>query len=212
MITTDHINLSIQRALDGQSNLGPGIHEIRGFSTQTIRRLVNNLCQGVETYLEVGLYCGATFCSSFNKNTVSIGIEDHSQDFSAGFETVKNELKESLDKFSDRAKEVHIHYEDCFKIDKSKLPDNINALYYDGEHSAINTAKALPFFIDKMADTFLYIADDVRWSSVMAGLIYGFESVKDKCEMVQEWWLHGDQPSDDPIWHNSVALFLIKKK
>lgn len=212
MITPEHIQLSIKRALEGQSNLSPEIHDIRGFSTQTIRRLVNNLTQGAQTYMEVGLYCGATFCSSFNSNCTSIGIEDHSQDFSAGFEQVKKELKENVDKFSELAKEVYIHYEDCFKIDKSLLPSGIDMLYYDGEHSAINTAKALPYFLDNMNDTFLYMVDDVRWGSVMAGLIYGFELVNSKCDIIQEFRLYGEQPNDDPIWHNGVALFLIKKK
>lgn len=212
MISAEHIQLSIQRAIEGQSNLSPDIHNIRGFSTPTIRRLVNNLCQEADVYLEVGLYCGATFCSSFNPQCVSIGIEDHSQDFSAGFDNVKKELKENVSKFLDRAEEVHIHYEDCFKIDKTKLHADIDILYYDGEHGAINTAKALPWFFDNMANTFLLIADDVRWSSVMAGLIYGFEVVKEKCEIVQEWWLHGEQPNDDPVWHNSVGLFLVKRK
>lgn len=210
-MTVEHINLSIKRALEGQSNLSQSQLAVRGFSTPTIRRLFSNLCNLENgTYLEVGLFCGATFISSFNSGMTCIGIENYSQDFSVA--TVKEELEKNISDHSDRAKEVHVLYEDCFAVDKIKLPTDIDIFYYDGEHSAINTAKALPLFIDKMKDTFIYIVDDVRWSSVMSGLIYGFELVKDKCDIIQEWWLHGEQLNDDPIWHNSVAIFLIKKK
>lgn len=212
MISAEHIQLSIQRALEGQSNLSSEIHNIRGFSTPTIRRLINNLCQGAETYLEVGLYCGATFCSSFNKNCTSIGIEDHSQDFSAGFEQVKKELKENVDKFSDMAKEVYVHYEDCFKIDKSLIPGNIDVFMYDGHHDEQFQAAALPHFIDKMADSFIYLVDDWAWKSVFDGTNKGFEELKDKIEIQMHWPLRGYSLENDPIWHNSAGVFLIKKK
>jgi hypothetical protein len=212
MITVERVNLSIQRALEGQSNLSQGQIGARGFSTPAMRRLVNNLCQGVDLYLEIGLYCGATFCSSFNKSTTSIGIEDHSQDFSAGFETVKKELQENINSFLDRAKEVKVHYEDCFKMDKTVLPDNIQIYYFDGEHSEESQAKALPHFIDKMADTFLFIVDDWAWPSVFNGTNKGFQEISEKIEIAYHWPLRGYSLQDDPIWHNSVGLFLINKK
>lgn len=211
-LTPEHINLSIQRALEGQSNLSQGQISARGFSTGTMRRLVNNLCQGVELYMEIGLYCGATFCSSFNKSTVSIGIEDHSQDFSAGFETVKKELQENINSFSDRAKEVKVHYEDCFKMDKTLLPDNIQIYYFDGEHSEESQAKALPHFIDKMADRFIFMVDDFNWPEVFNGTNKGLAALVNKIDIEYYQVLRGYYLQDDPIYHNGMAIYLIKKK
>lgn len=126
-MTIEHIQQSIQKALGGYPNLTDEL-SIRGFSTPTQRRLMANLCENASIYLEVGLYCGATFCSSFNKGLTAIGIENYSQDFSVS--TVKDELTENLSKFSDNAKEAKVYYEDCYKMDLSALPKNIDILYF----------------------------------------------------------------------------------
>jgi hypothetical protein len=39
----------------------------------------------------------------------------------------------------------------------------------------------------------------------------GFEDLKDKIS-IEEGWLLGAGCNNDPIWHNSVAIFLINKK
>lgn len=213
-MTSEHIQLSIKRALEGQSNLSQEQLAVRGFSCPPIRRLFNHLCniEGGVVYLEVGLFCGATFVSSFNPNLTAIGIEDHSQDFSEGFELVKKELKENIDKFSDRAKEVYVHYEDCFKIDKDNLPDNIDIFFYDGNHSEENQAKALPYFFDKMADKFIFIVDDFNWPEVFNGTNRALAELAEKIDVEYAQVLRGYQLQNDPIWHNGLCVYLIKKK
>ena len=210
-MTTPHINDSIERALSGNSNLTPDQLNVRGFSTSTIRRLFNNLCNIEGTYLEVGLFCGATFISSFNQHLVAIGIEDHSQDFSEGFDLVKRELKENVDKAANRAKEVKIHYADCFKIDKSILPDNIDIMFWDGEHTLENQSKALPHFFDKLAERFVVVTDDYNWADVETGTNIGMQSLKDKMAIENCWVLRGYQLQNDPVWHNGVHILLANK-
>ncbi len=210
-ITVEHIQQSIDNALAGKSNLNEDRLGIRGFSTPTIRHLFSNLTDIDGTYLEVGLFCGASFCASFNKNCTSIGIEDHSQDFSAGFEQVKKELKENVDRFSHLAKEVQVHYVDCFKMDKSVLP-KIDIYSFDGWHSFETQKKALPEFLENMNDRFVFLVDDFSWSYVKEGTDAGFELIKDKIEIEKVWVLRGYHLENDPIWHNSVAIYLINKK
>lgn len=211
MINKQHVNNSIEKALRGESNIDNDILSIRGFSTPTMRHLFNNLCNIKEgNYLEIGLYCGATFCSSFNKDTVSIGIEDFSQDF--GVNSVKSELENNFNINKNKAKDAHIFNSDCFDIDVLKYPFGINVFCYDGEHSEENQARALPHFIDNMANTFLYIVDDTNWDQVIKGTMKGIMSLSDKIEVVDDWNLVGNSISDDTIWHNGVRIFLINKK
>jgi len=212
-LSIEHIQNSIDKALKGESNLEEDRLSISGFSTPTIRRLFNNLCNLVEaTYLEIGLFCGASFCASFNKNCTAIGVEDHSQDFSAGFENVKRELKENLDKFSNIAKEVNVHYVGCFNMPDSAIPDGIVDIYsYDGWHSEEHQAKALSYFIDKMANKFAWLIDDWNWSYVRSGTDIGLSELKDKIEIEKEWTL-GEGLQNHHVWHNGLKIYLINKK
>lgn len=211
MITAEHIQNSIDNAVAGKSNLTEDILKVQGFSTPTIRHLFNNLCNVEGTYLEIGLFCGASFTSSFNPNCVSIGVEDHSQDFSAGFEQVKQQLKDNVDKFSDRAKEVQVHYTDCFSMDKSVLPP-IDIYSFDGFHSFETQKRALPEFLYNMKNKFVFIVDDFSWDCVKNGTDAGLAELSDKIEIEQVWVLRGYHLQNDPVWHNSVAIYLINKK
>lgn len=213
MITSEHIENSINKALNGVSGIDQRVLHCRGFSTFTIRSLFNSLCNTGEpiTYLEVGLFCGATFCASFNKNTISIGIENHSQDFSAGFDQVKQELKDNVENLKELGKEVKVIYEDCFAMDKSVLPDDIDIYFFDGFHSEETQRKALPYFLDKMANRFIWVVDDANWDYVKEGTLNGLEELKDKIEIEKEWML-GENCHNHPIWHNGILIYLINKK
>ncbi len=210
-MTKEHIDNSIQLALAGKSNLSESELSVRGFSTRTMRRLFNNLCNLKDkTYLEVGLYCGATFCSSFNSELVSIGIEDFSQDFGVG--TVKGELLKNVKEFSAKSKNYHIFDSDCFAIDKLEYPNPIDIYFFDGNHAEEFQAKALPHFFESMANKFLFIVDDFNWASVFNGTNKGFDSLSGKIEVEYYRVLRGYQLQDDPIWHNGVCIYLINKK
>lgn len=209
-MTIQHIEESISKALAGQSNLTESELAVGGFSTQTMRHLFNNLCNIKGTYLEIGLWMGGTFVASFNKDLISIGIENYSQDF--GVVGVKDILETNIGKHVAKAKEVYTHFTDCFTMDLSLLPDNIDIFYYDGFHGEDAQAAALPTFIDKMANRFLFIVDDFSWAAVFNGTNKGLEFLKDKITVDNCWTLRGYHLENDPIWHNSVALYLISKK
>lgn len=209
-----HVDNSIVNALSAESNLTEEILKIRGFSTPTIRHLFNNLCNIKGQYLEIGLYCGATFCASFNKDLTSVGIEDFSQNF--GVDSVERELMDNIEraKLSQEPRMVATENRDCFKtnwLNEQPPTGNFNILFYDGEHSKESQAKALPHFLDNMADRFLFIVDDFAWTPVHEGTEIGFQQLKDRITIEKEWKLKGKKDHDDPIFHNGVGIFLISK-
>lgn len=211
MVNAEHIQKSIDNALAGISNLTQDILSVRGFSTPTIRHLFNNLCNIIEgKYLEVGLYCGATFCSSFNKDTISVGIEDFSQPFGIG--TVKEELQKNIHDNLHKARGVKLINGDCFSDGILSEPFKFNIIFYDANHDEENQEKALPYFLDKMAERFIYIVDDTNWEPVITGLVKGMVSINEKIEVIDEWNMVGESICDDPVWHNGVRIFLINKK
>lgn len=210
MISIEHIQQSIDKAIKGESNLTEKQLAVGGFSTKTMRMLWNNLCNTECTYLEVGLWMGGTFTASFNKDCVSIGIENFQQDF--GVVGVKDILEKNIEENNSIAKEIHVHYVDCFNMDKSLIPDDIDIYFFDGFHSEDSQAAALPAFIDKMANKFIWIVDDFNWTYVAAGTNKGLELLKDKIEVEKVWLLRGYHLENDPVYHNGIAIYLINKK
>lgn len=212
MIDEKYIEDAIEKTLRGESNLTEDILAIRGFSNENIRRLINNLTNTECTYLEVGLLCGATFCSSFNKDCLSVGIEDFSENFQAdipGYD--KEELDKNIETFRDRAKEIHVHYASSLEIDKSLLPKNIDIYLEDGHHGIETHSVALPEMFDNMAERFIYIVDDCTFPQVLQGTGVGFKFLRNKLWVEKVWELRNEN-EDDNKWVCGVNIYLIKKK
>lgn len=215
-MTPDHINNSIARALKGESGLDADVLKIHGFSTPTMRRLFNNLCNvdGI-LYCECGLYCGASFIAAINNNPIrALGIEDFSQDFSR--KGVRDEFYANLNKWRNSCeRSIAIVEKDCFAVAEDLRVNNslgfIDVLFYDAHHDFVPTSRALPAFFDLLADTFIYIVDDFNWDSVSGGTQIGFNALIGRFKPIQQWTLSGKRRQDDKIWHNGVSLFLCEK-
>lgn len=211
-IVSNHISDSIKKALLGESCLDPEVLKIHGFSTPTMRHLFNNLCniEGA-TYLEIGTFCGATFCAAFNNNPIhAIGIDDFSQPFEE--KEVEKQLTENLERWKGTAKRVQFFNEPCFNMAGALLKNPVDIYFYDGEHSYDSQVRALTAFFDMMADRFIHIVDDTNWDDVSRGTADGLKALEPYVKVEQEWHLTGDvSRSDDKIWHNGVKIYLISK-
>lgn len=211
-----HVEESIAKALRGESYLDPSVLEIKGFSTATQRHLVRNLCQPpVRNYLEVGLYFGGTFCAAISNNLEleAIGYENLSQSF--GESEVFEKLSRNLAAHSGitgNIGRIQVIYRDCFKPDRRDwgMGPMVDFFYYDGEHSVESQAKALPHFIDRMDQTFIFMIDDYCWPTVHQGTYNGFQALVGRIKKHAIWWLTDGKP-DGPRWHNDVGIWVIEK-
>jgi hypothetical protein len=205
-----HIENSIKNALDSSSSISPEYNSIKGFSTSTQRHLMNNLCSlsTPTTYLEVGLYGGATFFSSAcgNTNCTIHGVENFSQDF--GDPTIKAHFEANLDKY--KTSKMTVHNDDFFAMDLNKVPSDINVYYYDGHHDYEYQKKALPFIFDKLASTFIWVIDDYDWDTVKNGSTDGLAELSTRVKIDHKWEMSDNKP-DGPTWHNGVAVLLLTK-
>lgn len=208
-----HVNNSITRSLRGDAICDSSAFEIKGFSTPTIRRLFSNLCRIEKenpTYLECGLFCGASFCAAISNNPtlIAYGIENFSQDFSE--EDVLGQLKNSYDKYKS-SESQYLIFDSCFEMSKSIIDKQIDIFFFDAEHSEESQAKALPYFLDCMSDNFIFVVDDTNWESVRKGTLGGFVEIADKITINAEWHKSGARIQDDPIWHNGVSIYVISR-
>lgn len=209
-----HVEESIARSLRGESWIDASVLDIKGFSTATQRRLMSNLAhlpKENRVYLEVGLFCGATFCAAINNNPnlEAYGFEDWSQPF--GEEGVKEQFTKALKQHASGS--VCIREGDCFGgVPQMTVgTQGVDLFYFDGEHSFESQAEALPHFFDMLADTFIFVVDDFSWQPVCSGTAAGFASVARRIQIEHQWILSDGIP-DGPNWHNDVALYVITRR
>jgi len=200
----------IQQAIEDANNLQSKINQeallIGGYTSDKIRHLLNNLA-GISThYLEIGSHRGATLISALSNHLFmpSAAIDNFSE--LDDDKTVENELLNNIDKFLPYQKPV-IYKQDCFSVIDNLLPqieDKKFDLYlYDGNHSYESQKKALTYFIDCMADEFIFCVDDYNWHDVSTGTQdaikeLGLTVLFERALVTTEWW-------------NGFAIFLLKK-
>lgn len=213
MLTAEHIDDSIARALRGESHLDPAVLDILGFATPTMRHMFNNLCnvEGLR-YLEVGIYCGATLCAACSNNKImALGIDNFSQAWHAG-RNIRAEFENNMRRFCHPVMTAFLQA-DCFAQPPGLNPNSpVHIFYFDGDHTREAQARALPHFFDALAGNFLFIVDDWHFpDGVKLGTEDGFRGLEGKVEIDKTWILAGAKDFEDTSWWNGLALFLCHK-
>lgn len=212
-MTKDHVDSSIARALKGQSGLDAETLAVKGFSTPTIRHLLNLLCSIPDsTYLEVGAWFGGSACAAAcnNHHLTSYVVENFAQDFSAT--GVRDSLLHNLEAVRPKTGRLDFIELDCYDFDLALIDLPISVFFFDGEHGFESQAKALPHFLPVLRDKFVMLIDDANWDSVASGTRAGFAALDGQVIIEHEWYLHGPgKRSDHAIWWNGVFIFLCSQ-
>lgn len=208
-----HVQTSIDRALRHDSAIDASILNLKGFSTGIQRRLISNLCHipvPDPVYVEIGAFFGGTACAAFNnaKDLTTFIVEDYSQPF--GEQGVRESLLSSIDTYRSSTKSVTLIEADCFNMDLSLITKPITILNYDAVHDEWAQRKAWSHFVYKLDDVAIVTVDDFSWLAVSRGSRDGINDVSHKLKVEKEWFLWDGVP-DSPIWHNGVAIFVVKK-
>lgn len=206
----NHVRWSLTEAHEGRSKLDEETLAMGGFATPFQRRLVNNLCSGVKEYLEVGLFRGATFCAAAcgNSDLSSTGVENFAQPF--GQENVEQDLIKNIETTCPKTGKINLLDQDCWSVKPEQIPNPVDVFYYDGEHGTENTARALPFYLPVLADSFVLMYDDTSWDTVSEGIKQGFERCWGKIKTVGEW-IYAVPANEHPLYWNGISLYVIQK-
>ena len=139
------------------SKLSPDILGIDGMSGNQGRHFLNNLVFDGCRYLEVGSHLGSTLCSALYLNNPEIS-------FSVDL-TLHSQFTENVNRFVTTPHTTITG--DCFNIDlKQYNISDIDVYFFDGPHSMRDHEMALEYYIDCLADTFIFAVDD--WNGVEA--------------------------------------------
>lgn len=204
---------------------------LNGLSGRKIRILLNELIKEDTRYLEVGTFMGSTFINAMYKNNPlsSVVIDsfhaNHTWDMDLKVDIkyhgidVKNGL---LILFLENCRTHNVEkftciQGDCFNLsppDKFEIRD-IDTYLFDAGHSKEDHTKAISYYLNNMAECFIYIVDDWNDATVREGTKLGMESSFVKVH--KEWEIFSEpkkingETHYDKDWWNGYYIAVCQK-
>jgi hypothetical protein len=184
------------------------ITQVRGMSGESIRQLLNGLVAKADVYMECGLYCGLSFTSAMQHNTLlkrAIAIDLWAEFTQGGRINPRAEFLAAVEKFYPKDVPLSLIERDHWSV--TELPAKPDLFYYDGDHSESSQARALTHFGPMCADEFTYCCDDWNWERVRKGTMKGLDRFT-----ILDQWEKRVASDNDAQWWNGFYVARLKQK
>jgi hypothetical protein len=177
------------------------IEKLTGLASPKIWHLLNNLCAGSKSYLEIGTYMGSSLMAALygNSHVLATAVDNFCM------------KPKTRGHFFANVKDLKFTFieKDCFTIDPVEL-NEIDLYFYDGEHSCESQYKALTHFMPAMKNEFIYVVDDWNNTPVQEGTFKAIEDLGlDILEMEDR---KKKLMKDTAGWWCGIVVFKLAKK
>ena len=216
----EHIENSLHWANHEVSKLTQEILDIHGITSNKVRCFLNNLCNlENSTYLEIGVFRGATFCSAIYGNDIkAIGIDNWSspylmpsgvsQKMNSYYKLKSSDPKEdflnNVKKFGTEGS-VDVYRASYLSFDFTKLP-KVNIVFYDGETKYADIYNTIKSIIPIMDNETILIVDDWNWQKDVIQKVVDDSD----CHILYQKNIHTNGEDSKDFW-NGLGIFLIGK-
>ena len=187
--------------------------DIPGLTSPRVQTLLNSLAQGVETYLEVGSYQGATLCAILQDNPITAVAIDNWKDqiqSQNGEVTEPNDINlffENIEKHRGNSI-VNVLNSDLFEVDTSPMQNSMRMFFYDGPHDEESVKRAVQHYWPALTDEAVLVFDDANWRGVVDGAREGINS----CEGIavyEKMLLNSEENKNE--WWNGLYIVVVRK-
>lgn len=196
----DHVQSCINFGEQKSSKLSRDVLKVPGMTSPKVKHFLNNLCTLTNcTYLEIGVWKGATFTAALYHNQDSIiqavGIDNWSE-FGGPYQEFKKYTSLYLKNIP-----FQFYSHDAFTINIGELFKNpVDIYFYDGNHTAQSQELAFTYYDSIFADAFIAIVDDWNHPPVPIGTRNAFEKLgytilferilpaRPQGEDINQWW------------------------
>jgi len=187
--------------------------DIPGLTSPRVQTLLNTLAQGVDTYMEVGTYLGATLCAVLKDNPIQAVAIDH---WSEGIASQNGEVAEdndinvffkNLEKHRGDSNVVVLN-QDLFSVDVSPAQNSIKMFFYDGPHDETSVAKAVEHYWPALANEAILVFDDANWQGVVDGARQGINN-SNGIAVYEKMLLNSEENKNE--WWNGLYVVVIRK-
>jgi len=214
-----HIDDSIHWGEREVSKLTQDILNIHGITSNKVRSFLNNICSIGGNFLEIGVFRGATFCSSIYGNDIhAIGIDNFASPNLTPMgvsQRLASYLKQGLDippqedflnnvKRFGNPEKLDVYKTDYTTFDYTQLP-KLNIIFYDGDTRFHDQYVVLKKLVPLFSDQTILIMDDWNWNSGALERVIEEEGLY--ITHKREIFTSGENMDD--FW-NGLGIFLIE--
>ena len=215
-----HIEESLHWGEKEVSKLTQDVINIHGITSNKIRCFLNNICSIGGTYLEIGVFRGATFCSAIYQNNIhAIGLDNFASPnlMPMGVsQKLASYLKRGIDvppqedfinnvKRFGNPEHLDIYKTDYTSFDYTQLP-KVNIVFYDGDTRYHDQYTVLKKILPLFSEQTILIIDDWNWNSGAIDNLIEEENLI--VTFKEEIFTRGEDM--ESFW-NGLGVFLIEK-
>jgi predicted O-methyltransferase YrrM len=197
-----------------QSGKANNSTEILGLTSDRVKTLLNNVAQGVSSYLELGSGSGATMSAVLKNNLISAYCVDLWQediqpknDLFTLPENTKEQFITNIRPFVENSN-LKILESNMFDVDLAEIEEPIQMLFYDGEHDYETTKNALQYYYNSLDDEAVVILDDANWQGTVDAANDAFRELG--AQPVYSKIILNDE-EDAAAWWNGLYILVIHK-
>lgn len=214
-----HIDESIHWGEKEVSKLTQDVMNIHGITSNKVRCFLNNICSIGGTYLEIGVFRGATFCSAIYQNDIhAIGLDNFaspnlmpmgvSQKLATYLKqritiSPQEDFLSNVKQFGN-TEQLDVYKTDYTTFDYTQLP-KLDIVFYDGDTRFHDQYVTLKKIIPQFSNQTILIMDDWNWNS--GALEKVFEEENLFITHRRELYTSGEDMED--FW-NGLGVFLIE--
>lgn len=205
----NHVKTSIAFANKGYAHCSKEVFTIEDWTSNKVQRLLNNLCSLYDaTFLEIGVWQGATFNAAVNNNQHKLKHAfalDNWSEFDGPIKIFKQNCKTHLDDSNYTVLEG-----DIFRVNlQTTFKDPVTIYFYDGDHSEVAQEQAFTYYNSILAPVFIVIIDDWNWEQTQKGTLRAFKKLG--YTILYEQILPARYNGDKELWWNGVYVAVIRK-
>ena len=187
--------------------------DVPGLSSPRVQTLLNSIARGVDSYLEVGSYLGASLCAVLKDNTTyAVAIDQWQEQIQAQNGTVTDsnnfqEFVKNVERYKGNS-QVQAINADLFAVDTSPMTNTFSMFFYDGPHDKETTKNAVKHYWNTFRQETVLIFDDANWD----GVVDGAREAINECEgyVTYEKLMLNDE-EDVSAWWNGLYILVIAK-
>jgi len=183
------------------SGVPTAYNNIEGPTSPRVQTLINNLAQGITTYLEIGSYAGATGCAALKDNLLNAYFVDSWSD------TDLEKFEKNIITYKGDSN-IEIINSTPLAVDMTQIKHPIQFLMYNGSANFDDTYETIMYYYNVFASETILVINNANQHTTMAAAT---KALVDCDALVTFEKLLLNSPNNRQEWWDGVVVMMVRK-